>query len=196
VNGLLNNSMLQGAVIDEFDLKVAFARNYEKQFEAKTLNAEILADAAFSPRRVARLEACALIAQSHRIEYRWPLYDRPLIRQFLQTPAIEKRHKTMGRYLHRRAVAGTIPDMITWKVSKDLGTFTTKLDDREVPSRVNPDERPPILKSLLDPDKLRKAEAEFTTAKSQNDLNETSIQQIKSLWRASLLDQWLTGSSG
>ncbi len=69
-----------------------------------------------------RLENCTLVANAYGIDYRWPLWDVRLIQQYLSTPAIEKvGPKGIGRYLHRRAISGTVPDKVTWKPSKDMG---------------------------------------------------------------------------
>jgi len=72
-----------------------------------------------------RLENCTLMAASYGIEYRWPLLDPRLIQCFLSIPSSEKYKKGMGRYLHRRAVSGIVPDNITWKASKYMGERVT-----------------------------------------------------------------------
>ena len=69
-----------------------------------------------------RLENCTLVAASYGIDYRWPLLDVRLIQQYLSTPAIEKvGPKGIGRYLHRRAITGIVPDKVAWKPTKDMG---------------------------------------------------------------------------
>ena len=63
-----------------------------------------------------------MVSAAYVIDYRWPLWDVRLIQQYLSTPAIEKvGPKGIGRYLHRRAISGTVPDKVTWKPSKDMG---------------------------------------------------------------------------
>ena len=86
-----------------------------------TLNTIAAFDPGFRHSRASRLEASALFAATYGIEYRYPLFDRQLIQQFLHTPSIEKGRGSMGRYLHRRAIAGRIPDSIAWQRSKDMG---------------------------------------------------------------------------
>ena len=86
-----------------------------------TLNTVAAFDPGFRFSRTGRLEASALFAATYGIEYRYPLFDRQLIQQFLHTPSIEKGRGGMGRYLHRRAVSGRIPDSIAWQQSKDMG---------------------------------------------------------------------------
>lgn len=69
-----------------------------------------------------RLENCTLLAASYGVDYRWPLLDVRLVQQYLSTPGIEKVGPGgIGRYLHRRAIAGVVPDKVAWKSSKDMG---------------------------------------------------------------------------
>jgi asparagine synthase (glutamine-hydrolysing) len=68
-----------------------------------------------------RMENCVLMAAGRKIEYRWPLLDIRLVRLFLSIPSEENYFRGMGRYLHRRAIDGIVPKMVTWKQSKDMG---------------------------------------------------------------------------
>lgn len=68
-----------------------------------------------------RMENCSLMAAARKIEYRWPLLDIRLVRLFLAIPSEEQFFRGMGRYLHRRAIDGVVPDRVTWKRSKDMG---------------------------------------------------------------------------
>ena len=68
-----------------------------------------------------RMENCTLMAAGRKIEYRWPLLDIRLVRLFLSIPSEENYYRGMGRYLHRRAIDGIVPKMVTWKQSKDMG---------------------------------------------------------------------------
>lgn len=70
-----------------------------------------------------RMENCTLMAAARRIEYRWPLLDVRLVRLFMSFPAEEHFYRGMGRYLHRRTVQGMVPDLVTWKNSKDMGAI-------------------------------------------------------------------------
>lgn len=188
---LLDNSLLQRSLIDEFDLKDSFTSGFQHQSEARSLNEHMLRAPNFSPRRVARLEGGALIAQSHGVEYRWPLFDRKLMVQYLETPAIEKRHQRMGRYLHRRAVVGTIPDKITWKQGKEMGGFAIGLTGRELPLLLSKDDAPQLLWDVIDFDQLKISRDAFVNAKASNDFGVLPFMHMNSLWRASLLAQWL-----
>jgi asparagine synthase (glutamine-hydrolysing) len=68
-----------------------------------------------------RTEECSLVAATYRIDYRWPLLDRRLFRQFLQTAEVEKANGSYGRFLHRRAVADVVPESIAWRATKGVG---------------------------------------------------------------------------
>lgn len=70
-----------------------------------------------------RMENCTLMAAARRIEYRWPLLDVRLVRLFMSVPAEEHFYRGLGRYLHRRTVQGMVPDLVTWKKSKDMGAI-------------------------------------------------------------------------
>jgi asparagine synthase (glutamine-hydrolysing) len=68
-----------------------------------------------------RMENCTLMAAGRKIEYRWPLLDIRLVRLFLSIPSEENYYRGMGRYLHRRAIDGTVPKMVVWKQGKKMG---------------------------------------------------------------------------
>lgn len=102
-----------------------------------------------------RLEACQLMASSYGVDYRWPLLDRRLVAQYLATPVIEKRKGRLGRYLHRRACRGTVPDMILWKPDKSLGAITQRKHVANLPEDFDPDQLPDALHDLIDAQTLR-----------------------------------------
>ena len=68
-----------------------------------------------------RLDNCTLMAAGRGIDYRWPLFDIRLMQQYLSTPSIEKMGNGFGRYLHRRAIQGVVPEKVQWKFDKDMG---------------------------------------------------------------------------
>lgn len=77
-----------------------------------------------------RLENCTLMAASYGIDYRWPLWDQRLVQQYLSTPIIERAGPNgVGRYLHRRAITGTVPDRVAWKDSKYMGERQSPVTD-------------------------------------------------------------------
>jgi asparagine synthase (glutamine-hydrolysing) len=68
-----------------------------------------------------RMENCTLMAAARKIEYGWPLLDIRLVRLFLSIPSKENFYRGMGRYLHRRAIDGVVPEMVAWKPDKYMG---------------------------------------------------------------------------
>jgi asparagine synthase (glutamine-hydrolysing) len=122
-----------------------------------------------------RLENCTLMAAAFGVEYRWPLLDARLVQQYLSTPGIEKVGPGgIGRYLHRRAIKGVVPQRVAWKPSKDMGyeNYLRKARIRWV-AQVAEDARAldadlhPLLDELIDRSKLREtiklAESGLTT---------------------------------
>lgn len=94
-----------------------------------------LNDDRFAGEITGRLEGFALTAQCYGISYRWPMLDRRLIQQFLDIPAIEKKAGSMGRYLHRRAFDGDVPDKVLWKPTKAMGSYPRQ--GRQKPYDIN-----------------------------------------------------------
>jgi asparagine synthase (glutamine-hydrolysing) len=156
--------------------------------QTQTLNDQLLLDLAFNQCRVGRLEACSVMAQSHRIEYRWPLYDRQLIKCYLLTPAIEKRHQNMGRYLQRRAIAGSIPDSIVWQQSKDMGNIIWEAFSPAFPELLDEASAPTAMAPLLDFKKIRKMHAHV---QKEPKGTENNVVQNRALWQTISLAHWL-----
>ena len=82
-----------------------------------------------------RLESYTLFARQFGIEYRWPMLDRQLVQNYLLTPAIEKRYRQWGRYLHRRAMDGVVPDAINWNPDKYLGDPVGVRESTPIPEK-------------------------------------------------------------
>jgi asparagine synthase (glutamine-hydrolysing) len=107
-----------------------------------------------------RLENCTLMAASYGIDYRWPLWDKRLVQQYLSTPIVERAGPGgMGRYLHRRAITGTVPDRVAWKRSKYMGErqaphIHDTSDIVENMKRVDADLHP-MLADMIDHEKWR-----------------------------------------
>jgi asparagine synthase (glutamine-hydrolysing) len=172
-------------IIDDQKAQISYAA------QAETLNEQALRGLAFRRSRVGRLEASAVMAQSHRVEYRWPLYDRQIMQLYLQTPAIEKRHKAMGRYLHRRAVVGTIPNAIAWQQSKNMGNLVKAAISPILPDLLDEASAPPHLKTILDFEKLRSMHADIQKAPLSGTISEQFIIQTIALWSSLALARWL-----
>lgn len=112
---------LSRAALSEFGLESRYfdAATYDERF--RTINDAVLylLSRPFAP---TRLENCSLMAAASGIEYAWPMLDQRLLQQWLSTPSVWKvGDGGMSRFLHRRAVAGTCPDIVAWKRGKDMG---------------------------------------------------------------------------
>ena len=137
-----------------------------------------------------RMENCTLMASARKIEYRWPLLDVRLVRLFLSLPSEVHYHRGMGRYLHRRAITGVVPDLVAWKPGKDMGNMVTGDRGGAASPHFAVDELHPRLLELVDVEKLREQRAAAARAESTR-LDIRSLQWRLNL-RASLeLDVWL-----
>lgn len=138
----------------------------------------------WAPFVTTRMENCTLMAASYGIDYRWPLLDARLIQCFLSIPSSEKYHKGIGRYLHRRAIANTVPKKITWKVSKSMGN-RANTSERFTPT-LNDDLHPELL-PLLNLDKLKQQ----INNSSKRITMASEIQINKNIHQINRLDDWL-----
>ncbi len=119
-----------------------------------------------------RMNDCTLMAAARKIEYRWPLLDIRLVRLFLSIPSEENFFRGMGRYLHRRAIAGVVPDLVTWKKGKDMGNIAGQ--DSRLQARVegfSVQEIHPALIEVIDVDKLANQVREITETGTARDMN-------------------------
>jgi asparagine synthase (glutamine-hydrolysing) len=65
-----------------------------------------------------RLEYCAIQAQTHKAEYRYPLLDKRLVEFYLSLPSSMKFRNGYGRYILRKATEGILPPEIQWRTDK------------------------------------------------------------------------------
>lgn len=175
--------IINDATIEKYDLLNVFMEPATFDAPYRRINDFILQNriAPFVP---TRLDNCTLLAASYKIDYRWPLLDRRLMQQYLSTPAVEKWHRGMGRYLHRRAIEGIVPPSVQWKQTKDMGsplstagqTLSTAL------ARTLYEQPHPALAALIDPVRLR-----HTCDKG----DEVPGPARRSLNHAYLLNRWL-----
>ena len=138
-----------------------------------------------------RMENCTLMAAARKIDYRWPLLDVRLVRLFFSFPAAEHFYRGMGRYLHRRAIQGVVPDLVTWKRSKDMGAIS-RADQGAVAdfTPVAPEALHPRLIELLDIERLNRRIAAGSEAGSNHgsQLHFERERTLRAVWN---LDLWL-----
>lgn len=185
----LTRTCLHDDVIAEPGLRADLETWLQPEGAIPDLNAARMLRPEFAHARMARLESAALFAASYRVDYRWPMLDRRLIQQFLSTPAIEKRHRDIGRYLHRRAMVGRIPSQIQWQKTKDMGGHmggAPEISPRDVTDFAD---IPAPLQDLLDKQKYQ----DLVARVGRTDFPETGID-LKShftLWQVDQLVDWI-----
>ena len=190
---LMSRKLKSASISREFVEDSGLARDLEEWFtprrEPFTLNSFAALEPGFRYARAGRLESSALYASSHGIEYRFPMFDRRLMQQYFATPSIEKRRRTMGRYLHRRAMEGRIPPRIQWQQSKDVGGFIDGTPASETPPEMPFDDLPAPLREIYDPvpfERAVNAQRQAATDPSVMDLPRAFY-----VWQARQLSAWL-----
>lgn len=138
-----------------------------------------------------RLESASIFAATYGIDYRWPLLDRALIAQYLATPSIEKRRRQMGRYLHRRAMQGRIPESIQWQVGKRMGQYIGGRPHIAPHQPMAFDALPDLLRSIIDEGRFNTLQAEQQASAAGAD--EIGIRRALFLFRVRQLSAWLGG---
>jgi len=142
--------------IAKYDLHAVFMEPATFDAPYRMINDFILQNrlAPFVP---TRLDNCTLMAASYKIDYRWPLLDRRLMQQYLSTPAVEKWHQGMGRYLHRRAIEGIVPASVQWKPSKNMGNLSSSNLELSLPAAMQHsllENMHPALAAIVDPARI------------------------------------------
>lgn len=186
----LARSILRRDVMEKYRLAGFRQAQADAYRRSRTLNGHLLAKPAFRTFLVGRLEGCSLMAGSYRVDYRWPMLDRRLIAQFLGTPSIEKRHREWGRYLHRRACIGTVPEKILWKEGKDLGTFRHFGRDRRVDA-IDVEALSGVLGDIVERDAVAAQAEALERAFGDDDLWFSKAPERNNLRALSTLDSWL-----
>ena len=143
-----------------------------------------------------RMENCTLMAAGRRIDYRWPLLDVRLVRLFLSIPSKENFYRGMGRYLHRRAIDGVVPDLVTWKQGKDMGAVIMQnQDDAGHLLRFDVTGLHPLLDEFIDREKLcRQIEQLPLVLGSQ--LDERRFQFSRNISAVREISSWLRHLEG
>ena len=139
-----------------------------------------------------RMENCSLMAAGRKIEYRWPLLDIRLVRLFLAIPSEEQYFRGMGRYLHRRAVKGIVPDRITWKRSKNMGALLKRdaLDGRRR-SGLAVGDLHPGMREYVDEERLARQIALLSSPGKPGPDNPVRHQIARNVRMAENLSAWL-----
>ena len=141
-----------------------------------------------------RMENCTLMAAARKIEYRWPLLDVRLVRLFLSIPSEENYYRGMGRYLHRRAIEGIVPDIVAWKRSKDMGNIVNSDHRGHIDMEtVSITDLHPELTKLIDVKKLNEQITAMAQPENKKD-DGLTFQFRRNEQTVENLNQWLKQS--
>lgn len=157
--------------------------------ERLTVNALAANDPAFRLARSTRLESGSIFAATYGMEYRWPMYDQALVQQYFATPAIEKRRRDMGRYLHRRAMQGRIPDRILWQKGKFMGQHLHGTFNSKAAECAAFGDLPKLLQTLIDEKKYERQTEALLGYKDEP--SEAHINNTVFDWQRRQLAAWL-----
>ena len=190
VSPRLARTLLKREVVEDLGL-AGFQMGKARAFgEARTLGEHLLAKPAFAQMMTGRLEGCTLMAASYGVEYRWPMLDRRLVERYLATPSIEKRYRQWGRYLHRRACDGTVPDAVLWKVTKDMGAIPHLGRDWEF-HPVDHADLPDSIGSIVDREALVQQQKQLAVAAREPELWKATRAERNNLRALTTLRAWL-----
>ncbi len=156
------HQLLRPEVVERLNLYERYRKAAHYDAPYRRINDFILQHHLQRMQLTARLEDCTLMAAAYGVDYRWPLWDMRLVQQYLSTPGIEKVGPNgIGRYLHRRAIAGIVPKRVAWKPDKDMGKNYQLKNMQIAAARMNNLARQlegnlhPGLAELIDRDKFR-----------------------------------------
>lgn len=140
-----------------------------------------------------RMENCTLMASGRKIDYRWPLLDIRLVRLFLAIPSEENFYRGMGRYLHRRAINGVVPDLVAWKPGKDMGAVLGGQGARDMDRlrQLTLTALHPALANHLDTDKLKQQIEQFSAVLGTPPGDNKKNQYTRNIRAAQSLSEWL-----
>jgi len=95
----------------------------------------------------------------------------------------------MGRYLHRRAIDGVVPDLVTWKKGKDMGNIVGR-DHLDRMDMVSITDLHPKLTKLINVKKLNEQITAMAQSKTNKD-DGLTFQFRRNGEMVKNLDQWL-----
>jgi len=150
-----------------------------------------------NPDLTARLENCTLVAAGHGLDHRWPLLDVRLIAFFLAVPAEETFGPDgMDRYLHRRAVAGLLPDSVVWN-DRSMGMLAPMPDSRwREPVDLRHEVLDGRLRLLVDPERFRRSMDASAGLPAQRHPGDTAHVHRTHRRNVERLDRWRSAVGG
>jgi asparagine synthase (glutamine-hydrolysing) len=140
-----------------------------------------------SPMLADGLEVLDRSTAMHRVELRYPFFDRRLAEYCLALPADQKLADGYSRVVARRAMVGVVPEMVRWRAGKGqpglhiisaLRRSRAVLDDLVLQDRG-------VLVPYVNMDVLRGMYADFVAERA------ISFRTVIQLWSAAILARWL-----
>jgi asparagine synthase (glutamine-hydrolysing) len=140
-----------------------------------------------SPMLADGLELLARSMALHRVEGRYPFFDRRLAEYCLSLPGDQKLANGYSRMVARRAMAGVVPDVVRWRAGKGapglhvipaLRRSRNTLDELFIRDA-------DLLAPYVDMDVLRGMYAKFLAEKPMD------FRSVVQLWSAAVLARWL-----
>jgi len=184
VNQRWAHNILKRDKMDEFDVKAVFTKKNDQYQSYSTFN-DYLLGTNWDAGHIARLEDCSLAAAAFGLEYRWPLLDIRLICFYLSTPCEQRLGTGMKRrYLHRRAMAGLLPEGIEDKQYGGKPFNNNAVEVFDFATLYDFDNLEPELKELIDESLLMKSLQMY-------ELNADTNGNKAWLTRLLLLNNWL-----
>jgi asparagine synthase (glutamine-hydrolysing) len=123
----------------------------------------------------------------HRVEGRYPFFDRRLAEYCLSLPADQKLADGYSRIVARRAMAGVVPDAVRWRAGKGMPGLHIIVALRR--SRAILDDLflrdPAVLDPYVNIDVLRAVYADFLAGRR------AEFRTVIQLWSAAVLARWL-----
>jgi asparagine synthase (glutamine-hydrolysing) len=123
----------------------------------------------------------------HRVEGRYPFFDRRLAEYCLSLPADQKLADGYSRIVARRAMAGVVPDAVRWRAGKGLPGLHVIVALRR--SRVILDDLfvrdPAVLAPYVEIDALRAVYGDLLAGRK------VEFRAVIQLWSAAVLARWL-----
>jgi asparagine synthase (glutamine-hydrolysing) len=193
--------LVKSEYMRRFGLLDEYLRAAEYDAPYRRVN-EFLIEDRLAPWVARRLETSTLVAATYGVEYTWPLLDARLIQLYLSTPSIEKASQVGGRYLHRRAVEGVLPQEVVWK-EKSMGASISPISNRGLAGYPNQESLlhearrieghlHPLLEDVVDLPRFRRQ----ITATTDGHLNQSERNQFaRNVNRLRWLDRWLSGEA-
>jgi hypothetical protein len=118
--------------------------------------------------------------------------NRQLVSTFLGTPSIMRHRRGIGRYLHRQANVGRLPDNLVWH-AKSMGSVLAETKSQGgVPYVKNIRLLSPRLIDILDPAKYDKlGESIEQRSLSEADFGNAGTYRRELVRRIAVLSDWL-----